>query len=139
MSSSFVVAATDCADGVGHGGVGVEAVDDDAAVDGDDVAFLEDALFAGNAVDDLVVDRGAEGGGIAVVALEGGDAHRVRRFLRRRCVSRSMVEAPGTTWGATASWTWRSAMPEMRIFSISAAVLIRMAIRQRGYQLARDS
>ena len=63
----------DLADGVGDGGVGVEAVDDDAAVDGEDVAFFEDALGVGDAVDDLVVDRGAEGGGIAVVALEGGD------------------------------------------------------------------
>ena len=63
----------DLADGVGDGGVGVVAVDDDAAVDGEDVAFVEDALGVGHAVDDLVVDRGAEGGGIAVVALEGGD------------------------------------------------------------------
>ncbi len=37
---------TDFTDGVGDGGVGVEAVDDDPAVDGEDVAFLEDALVA---------------------------------------------------------------------------------------------
>src|SRR5437763_1608309 len=49
------------------------AGDDDAAVDGENVAFVEDAFGAGDAVDDLVVDRGAESGGIAVVTLEGGD------------------------------------------------------------------
>ncbi len=65
--------AADLADGIGDGGIGVEAVDDDAAVDGEDVAVFEDALRVGHAVDDLVVDRGAERGGIAVVALEGGD------------------------------------------------------------------
>src|ERR1700712_5308289 len=43
--------------------------------------------------------------------------------------SRSMVEAPGTTWGAMALWTWRRAMPEIRIFSISCGDLIMMAIR----------
>ena len=36
------------ADGVGDGAVGVEAVDDDAAVDGDDIAFGEDALGRGD-------------------------------------------------------------------------------------------
>ena len=35
------------ADGVGDGAVGVEAIDDDAAVDGDDVAVVEDALGEG--------------------------------------------------------------------------------------------
>src|SRR6202045_1560976 len=44
--------------------------------------------------------------------------------------SRSIVEAPATTWGAIALWTWRRAMPEIRIFSISCGVLIMMAIRQ---------
>src|ERR1700761_3888132 len=42
--------------------------------------------------------------------------------------SRSMVDAPGTTWGAMASWTLRRAMPEIRIFSISCGVLIMIAI-----------
>ena len=69
----FAGGGADLADGVGDGGVGVEAVDDAAAVDGEDVAGLEDALFARHAVDDLLVDGGAEGGGKAVVALEGGD------------------------------------------------------------------
>ena len=72
-SSSFVVFGAELADRVGDGGVGVVAVDDDAAVDGENVAFVEDALGAGHAVDDLVVDRGAERGRVAVVALEGGD------------------------------------------------------------------
>jgi hypothetical protein len=36
----------DLANGVGDGGVGVVTVDDAAAVDGEDVAFFEDALFA---------------------------------------------------------------------------------------------
>src|ERR1700735_3061047 len=50
--------------------------------------------------------------------------------------SRSMVDAPGTTWGAMALWTWRRMAPEMRIFSISAAVLMRMAIKAiAGYWL----
>jgi hypothetical protein len=39
-----------------------------------------------------------------------------------------MVDAPGTTWGAIALWTWRRALPEIRIFSISCVVLIMMAI-----------
>ncbi len=72
-SRSFGGLGADLADGVGNGGVGVEAVDDDAAVDGEDVAFGEDALGVGDAVDDLVVDRGAEGCGEAVIALECGD------------------------------------------------------------------
>src|SRR6202047_3500125 len=38
----------DLADGVGDGGVGVVAVDDDSAVDGEDVAFVENALGAGD-------------------------------------------------------------------------------------------
>src|SRR5437762_11013286 len=48
-------------------------------------------------------------------------------FFKAIC-SRSIVEAPGTTWGAIALWTWRRAFPEMRIFSISFGVLIMMAI-----------
>ena len=63
----------DLSDGIGDGGIGVVAIDDDATVDGEDVAFFEDALGVGDSVDDLVVDRGAEGSGIAVVALEGRD------------------------------------------------------------------
>ena len=49
------------------GRVAEVAVDDGAAVDPDDVAFLERAL-AGDPVDDLVVDRRAEGLRIAPVA-----------------------------------------------------------------------
>src|ERR1700733_500355 len=47
-----------------------------------------------------------------------------------------MVDAPGTTWGAIALWTWRRALPEIRIFSISCVVLIMMAI---GFLLLRCS
>ena len=39
-----------------------------------------------------------------------------------------MVVAPGRTAAFTASCTLRSAMPEVRIFCISAADLIRMAM-----------
>src|SRR5271170_1993257 len=56
----FAGLRADLSDGVGHGGVGVVAVDDDATVDGEDVALFEDAFGVGNAVDDLVVDGGAE-------------------------------------------------------------------------------
>jgi len=56
-----------------NGGIGVVAIDDDAAIDREDVAFGEDALGVGHAVNDLVIDRGAQGRGEAMVALEGGD------------------------------------------------------------------
>src|SRR6266851_756185 len=49
-------------------------------------------------------------------------------ILRAATSSRSIVEAPGTTCGAMALWTWRRALPEIRIFSISCGVLIMMAI-----------
>ncbi len=49
----------------------MEAVQLGAAVDGDDVALLEDVL-GGDAVHHLVVDGGAEGAREAVVALEAG-------------------------------------------------------------------
>ena len=73
MASRSLRCGIDLTDRVGHSGVGVIAVDDDAAVDGEDVPLFEDALGVGDAMDDLVVDRGAEGGGVAVIALEGGD------------------------------------------------------------------
>ena len=117
----------DFADGIGHGSVRVEAVDDDAAVDGEDVPFGEDAFSVRHAMNDLVVDRSAERSRVAVVALEGSEAPSSAIFLTA-IFSRSIVEAPGTTWGAMASWTWRRALPEIRIFSISCGVLIMMAI-----------
>ena len=45
----------DLADGDGDGRVGVPALDDRAAVDGEDVALLEDHLLARDAVDDDLV------------------------------------------------------------------------------------
>ncbi len=56
-------------DGVGAARVAVPAVKDGADVHGNDVTFPEDPL-AGDAVDDLVVDRGADAAGEPVVALE---------------------------------------------------------------------
>src|SRR5438477_13008042 len=47
------------ADRIGPSRVAVVALDDRADIDGDDVAFLQDS-GSGNAVDDLVVDRGAD-------------------------------------------------------------------------------
>ena len=55
----------------GPGRVGVPAVHDRAAVDREDVPVLQDAA-AGDAVHHLLVDRGADGGGEAVVAEEIG-------------------------------------------------------------------
>ena len=55
----------------GAGRVGVPAVEDRAAVDREDVPVLQDAV-AGDAVDDLLIDRGADRGGEAVVAQEVG-------------------------------------------------------------------
>ena len=52
------------------------AVHDRAAVDRDDVAVLQDPA-AGDAVDHFLVDRGADGGGEAVVAKEVGLGARV--------------------------------------------------------------
>src|SRR6266567_320213 len=49
-------------------------------------------------------------------------------ILRAATSSRSIVEAPGTTCGAMALWTWRRALPEIRIFSISCGVLIMIAM-----------
>ena len=60
------------AHGVGHGSVRIEAVQDDAAVDRDDVAVLEDTLGIWDTVNDLFIDGGTERGGVAVISLEGG-------------------------------------------------------------------
>ena len=57
-------------DGGGQGRVAVEPLEEDAEIEADDVALLEDAS-RGDAVDDLLVDRDADRGGIAPVALEG--------------------------------------------------------------------
>ena len=59
----------DVADAHGEGGVAVVALDDGAAVDGEDVPLLEH-VGAGDAVDDHVVGRGADHGREAVVAEE---------------------------------------------------------------------
>src|SRR5690606_24213499 len=66
-------AGVDLADRVHAAGVAVPTVDDDRVVDVDDVAFLEN-LVARNAVADDVVDRGADGLFVALVAEAGGQA-----------------------------------------------------------------
>src|SRR5205814_7937800 len=52
------------------GRVAVPALEDRAAVEGDDVTLAQHLVLARDAVDDLVVDRRADGGGVTVVALE---------------------------------------------------------------------
>ena len=60
----------------GHAAVAVVAVEIGAGVDLEQVAGLDHPLAAGDAVHHLVVDRGADAGREAVVALEtGGGAH----------------------------------------------------------------
>ncbi len=73
----------------GQGGVAVPPVDDGAAVDGDDVPVGEGALPR-DAVHDLVVDRGADRAGKAVVALERG-----RRAAGADVILRDRVELAG--------------------------------------------
>ena len=72
---SSATSGGDLADRDGDRGVAVPAVDDRAAVDRDHVAVGEHA-DAGDAVHDLVVDRGADGAGErrVAVALERRDA-----------------------------------------------------------------
>src|SRR5690606_11644962 len=81
--------AGDRADGHRDRGVAVPPVDDRTAVDGDHVTLGEDPVV-GDAVDDHVVDRGAQGAGEAVVAQERG--HRAGRTDR---VLRDRVQLPG--------------------------------------------
>jgi len=76
-------------------------------------------------VDDFTIDGGAERSRKTVVTLEG--CFRAELFNRRNGCA--LVVAPGRTSARTASCTLRRAMPEMRIFSISAADLIWMAIK----------
>src|SRR5690606_12087755 len=66
-------AGVDLADRIHAAAVAMPAVDDDRVVDVDDVAFLQN-LVAGNAVADVVVDRGADRLCVALVAYAGGDA-----------------------------------------------------------------
>ena len=84
--SSVAVSAGDRADAQRARRVAEVAVDDGAAVDADDVALLERAL-AGDPVDDLVVDRGAEGRRVAAVAHERRP--RARRRIRPRRAGRA--------------------------------------------------
>jgi hypothetical protein len=63
-------------DGPGPSAVGVPAADDAADVDADQVAVGKAAAGRWDAVDDLVVDAGADRAGerrVRAVALEGGD------------------------------------------------------------------
>src|SRR5437868_9533317 len=71
---------TDC---YRDGGVSVISIEDDAAIDRDDVAGLELALFRRNTVHDLVVDRSAKNAGIIVISLERGDRARFQNLFFR--------------------------------------------------------
>ncbi len=64
----------------GQGRVAVEALVEDAEVQADDVSLLEDPP-RGDAVDDLLVDRDADRGRVAAVALEGRDGPELPRPL----------------------------------------------------------
>ena len=67
------VLVADRPDADGAGGVTVPAIQDRAAVDRDQVSGREPGLGAGDAVHDLVVDRGADRRRVPVVPLERGD------------------------------------------------------------------
>src|SRR3954466_12569361 len=74
------VIAADC---YRDGGVSVISIEDDAAIDRDDVAGLELALFRRYTVHDLVIDRSAKNAGIIVISLERGyRAHFQNLFFR---------------------------------------------------------
>src|SRR5574341_1629288 len=61
----------DRADRQGDGAVAIVALDDAAEVEPDDVAVLELSLGRGDAVDDLVVDRGAYRRRVPAITFEG--------------------------------------------------------------------
>src|SRR5690606_11733121 len=66
-------AGVDLAHRIHAAGIAVPAVDDDRVVDVDDVALFQ-RLVAGDAVTDHMVDRGADGLRIALVAQARGHA-----------------------------------------------------------------
>src|SRR6266850_8100449 len=72
-------------DGEGRGGVRMQAVEPHADVHAQEVPFLEDAPRRRNAVDDLLVDRGAQSGGEVVQSLErrAGAGVRANEVLSR--------------------------------------------------------
>jgi hypothetical protein len=70
-AEQFIDFGFDLADGKGEGMVAVEAVLQGAAIDGNDVAFLE-RFVVGDAVDDGVVDGDAEGVGEIVKPEKAG-------------------------------------------------------------------
>ena len=85
------------ADGDRHGRVSVPALDDRTAVDRDDVAVL-DHPPAGDAVDHLLVDRGAYDRGVAVIA-EKGARHLALLDLGARGVRSSCRDCRRETGG----------------------------------------
>ncbi len=68
LSASGLVRPT----GTVRAAVAVETLEEDSEIEADDVALLEDAA-RGDAVNDLLVDRDADRGRVAAVALEGRD------------------------------------------------------------------
>ena len=63
------------------GAVGVETVEFDAAVDGDDITVTEHGFLRRYAMYDLLVDRGAEGARKILIALASGDTAVVAYIL----------------------------------------------------------
>ena len=63
------------------GAVGVETVELDAAVDGDDITVTEHGFLRRYAMYDLLVDRGAEGARKILIALASGDTAVVAYIL----------------------------------------------------------
>jgi hypothetical protein len=110
------------ADEVHAAGVAVPAVLDDGDVDIDDVAILEHLPFAGDAVADDVVDRGAHGLREAAVADVGRNgALHVHDVVVADAVQ-FLGGDTGLDVGVTMSSTSLARRPAMRIISISCGV-----------------
>jgi len=78
---------TEGADAEGHCGIAVITVEQHTAVDAHQISILEAVLAVGDAVDDDVVDRGAESRRKAPIALEGrspslGTDHPLRELVQ---------------------------------------------------------
>ena len=112
-------AALIVADAHGERGVAVPAVDDGAAVDRDDVALVEDA-GAGDAVDDLVVDAGADHRREAVVAEEVRRGAAPVEHVAGGGVEVAVVVAPGRTASRQTACISATTRPARRITAISS-------------------
>jgi len=105
---------------VGAGGVGDPPVEHHADVHRDDVTVVQ-LTRPGDAVHHLVVDRGADGSGEAVVALEGGRPALAADELSA-IASSSAVVTPAATASPTRSWHAASTAPDAAMASSSAGV-----------------